>query len=358
LTLGGKILVTSTFGISQLIYSMQVCEYYESDLKELERFIFAFLWSKNVNVAIAPDRIKRCIMKQDYDNGGLRVPDVRALNDALKLKQFFRASESNHVIKLIQKYRLESIGYDYVVDQEYGKLCSHDCVISTAQKTINLLADRWRTENSVKVSNIEGMTDLISSIDVKEYLKRKKALMAECLFERLFRAGIEKLKQLVIENHFPRSDAFKKLTTAVLKEFPSIWETEILNNVGANHCLDIRDSFYMQGSVFLPIRSYTVKIIRKCLSYERQESFKYSSRLDISPHEGINPFLTNRLVNYAVSQRIFKFRLLHLDIFTKDRMFKFKMINNESCDTCGERETIIHAIWECNRAKIVWNFFF
>jgi len=345
LTLGGKILVASTFGISQLIYSMQVCEYYESDLKELEKFIFGFLWSKNVTVSTAPDRIKRNIMKQDYDNGGLRVPDVAVLNEALKLKQFFRASESNHVIKLIQKYRLESIGYDYVVNQEYSKLCPHDCVITTAQRGINRIADKWRAENSIKVNNVEVMMDLISSIDVKEYLKRKRALMAECLFERVFKAGIEKLKQLVMENQYPRSDAFKKLTTIVLKEFPSIWGSEILNNVGANHCLDIRESFFIQGSAFLPIRAYTVKIIRKCLSYEKQESAKYSTKLNIIPHEGINPFLTNRSVNYAVSQRIFKFRLLHLDIFTKDRMFKFKMTTNEMCDICGERETLIHT---CN----------
>jgi len=70
LTLGGKILVINTFGISQLIYTMQVCEFFEQDLIEIERFIFAFIWSRNVNICRAPDRIKREYMKQDYERGG------------------------------------------------------------------------------------------------------------------------------------------------------------------------------------------------------------------------------------------------------------------------------------------------
>jgi len=35
-------------------------------------------------------------------------------------------------------------------------------------------------------------------------------------------------------------------------------------------------------------------------------------------------------------------------------MFKFKMIDNEVCEICGEIETIKHAIWECTRARVVW----
>ena len=54
LSLSGKLQVTKTFGISQLIYTMQVCEYTESDLIDIERFIFGNLWSKNVIQNRAP----------------------------------------------------------------------------------------------------------------------------------------------------------------------------------------------------------------------------------------------------------------------------------------------------------------
>ena len=35
-------------------------------------------------------------------------------------------------------------------------------------------------------------------------------------------------------------------------------------------------------------------------------------------------------------------------------MFKFKMVDNDKCDICGEIESIRHVIWECNRAERVW----
>ena len=50
-----------------------------------------------------------------------------------------------------------------------------------------------------------------------------------------------------------------------------------------------------------------------------------------------------------------KFRLLHMDIFTKERMFKFKMTQSENCDFCGIKENVKHVLCECGRARSVWN---
>ena len=234
LSLGGKIEVIRTFGISQLIYTMQACEYDNATLKEIEVFIFGFLWSKNLSIAKAPDRIKRSIMKQDYSLGGLRVPDVKALNSALKLKQFFKASMSYHPIKLAQRYHLELLGYDHVISQEYSKICEIDNIINIGQTTLNELTDKWRGEvNGVnEAAEINGtIVDLIASTDVKEYLRRKGALMSACLFDRLWRSGVEQFKQLVIENLFPRTDAFLNLSAIILREFPAKWGDLIRSNM-------------------------------------------------------------------------------------------------------------------------------
>ncbi len=81
---------------------------------------------------------------------------------------------------------------------------------------------------------------------------------------------------------------------------------------------------------------------------------KYKSCFNIDPHDGINPFISARLSNYATSQKIFKYRLLHGDIFTRERMFKFKMVDSDQCVLCNETETLKHAIWLCPRARLVW----
>ena len=357
LSLGGKVQVVKTFGISQLIYSMQMCDYDEMILREIESFIFGFLWSRNLAIARAPDRIKRLIMKQDYELGGLKVPDVRALNSALKLKQFFKASKSRHPIKTLQKYHLESLEYDYVINQEYSRICKSDNVIGIAQNTINVLTDKWRTELEEEGDNeLSGKKlDIIASIDVMEYLKRKRSLLLACFFDRLLRAGIENFKQLVMEYTFPRSDVFRNLTSMILKEFPKVWKESIVDNIECNSTIDVRDNIMLGLETYVKTVNCTVKEIRSRIVKSKAEQFKFQSVLGITPYDGINPFVTARLINHSMSQRIFKFRLLHLDIFTKQRMFKFKMVDSDKCDTCGEVETIKHVLWECRRAKLVWD---
>ena len=85
-----------TFGLSQLIYNLQVHRINEESLKQIERIIFGFVWqssqSKNEK---GIDRIKRSILKNEISEGGLNITDIDCLNRALKLKQFKQLQTSN-----------------------------------------------------------------------------------------------------------------------------------------------------------------------------------------------------------------------------------------------------------------------
>jgi hypothetical protein len=105
LTIEGKSLIIKTFGLSQLIYNMQTYGFNLKDLKEVERIIFKFLWSNNEKQN-GVDRIKRSIMKSEYEEGGMKITDVECLDRSLKLRQFIRAQKSKHVISKIQKMTL------------------------------------------------------------------------------------------------------------------------------------------------------------------------------------------------------------------------------------------------------------
>ena len=54
----------------------------------MESIIFRFLWNSKWNGNRAQDRIKRDYLKNSYENEGLKAPDIKNLNDALKVKQF------------------------------------------------------------------------------------------------------------------------------------------------------------------------------------------------------------------------------------------------------------------------------
>ncbi len=97
----GKTLIVKTFGLSQIIYNMQSYGFKSAELINTERIIFKFLWSTNENPN-GIDQIKGTIMKNEYSKGGMKVTDVESLDRSLKLKQFIRAYNSNHIISKIQ----------------------------------------------------------------------------------------------------------------------------------------------------------------------------------------------------------------------------------------------------------------
>ncbi len=360
LSLGGKILISKTFGYSQLIYSLQATRINNQDLRNIEAFIFKFLWSKNVSENKAPDRIKRTIMKRDYPEGGLRVVDFGALDKALKLKQFFRACDCNHPIKLIQKYILEGLDYDNEVYQDYNRFTHLDDVVNSAQNTINELTNISRREVDQVISNngvvLPFQIDLIASIDISNYLDLKRQILLKCYYKTLFRCGIESFKQLVMEATYPRSDNFERLAVMVLKAFPSGWVSLVRENIECNGSIVVRDNVVLEKGKVYKIESCSVGMIKKGLLREYiKDPFPFETKLGITQHEGINPFTVARIVNHSVNLKIFKFRLLHMDIFSKERMFKFKMTQNDNCDHCGLKETVKHVLWDCARAREVWN---
>ena len=142
LTPEGKILIVKTFGLSQLIYNLQCYPILDKDISNIEKLIFKFIWSRDWSKGRACDRIKRSVLKNDYNEGGLNVTDVECLNKAVKLRQYLRACESGHPISTIQKYCMEQLGYDNKIELEYSRITSKEEITRMAQITNNVLCDK------------------------------------------------------------------------------------------------------------------------------------------------------------------------------------------------------------------------
>jgi len=159
-----------------------------------------------------------------------------------------------------------------------------------------------------------------------------------------------------MEFTYPRSDNFQRLTSFVTRAFPKGWIDLIQNNVTCNPEISIKDNIMLDDSRSCTSGKCTVAMIKKRLLREELiDPFPFEIKLGINTHEGLNPFIIARKVNHSTNLRIFKFRLLHMDIFTKERMFKFKMSDNDNCDFCGIKETVKHVLWDCSRARGLWN---
>ncbi len=237
LSVEGKVLIVKTFGLSQIIYSLQMCEIEVREVKAIESVIFKFLWNKKWVGNQAPDRIKRSTLKMPYEEGGLKVPDISILDKALKTKQFIRAMKSNHYINLIQKYVLEKEGYLEYYKIEYAKICKID-VTASYQITTNILTDGFRVgEVWNGITNDwakQNRVNIVESTDIIEFFRRKNIPLVLYRFRRLANEGIENLHELINEVMFPRDNQLQRCAQEIINFIPAEWVNLIYNEPEVN----------------------------------------------------------------------------------------------------------------------------
>ena len=363
MTFEGKILIIKTFGISQLIYVMQVCKIKEKCMKLIEKIIFGFIWRAHKSERERGiDRIKRSILKNKYVEGGLNVTDIECLDRSLKTRQFVRADKSSHPIKIIQLYCIESQGQRKVIDQGYSKICDKEGVTMVAQSTINTLNDGVKKELNNNLDKYIGDINAINyagSTNIKLFLKRGNNLMIECVYNPLLHDGIESLHELVGEIEIENDRNRLRRLRMVLQAFPAgLIELASNFNEDNNVDIDILNSIVNENGTWIQLNKISTKELQSILKTNlgKVSSQNHQAKL------GINVFDKENIIKFRhkcknIKLRHVYYRLISGDIFSKERMFRFGMADNNTCERCNEIETTRHLIWECRDSRNMWDLF-
>jgi hypothetical protein len=354
LTLEGKNLIVKTFGLSQLIYNMQTYKFKEEELKQTEKIIFNFLWSTSEN-PIGIDRIKRAIMKNEYIEGGMSVTDVECLNRALKLRQFIRANNSEHPISKVQTILN---GRHKLVKQEYCNPTEEESICFSAQLTINSLTDYNRTKVYTEESDDISILNEVASINIRDYLIRKNKLFHVCILKSLTDAGIDTLGELMRDFEAETDVNTNKKMKIIISAFPNnLIELASKNNDNTKYYEDLK---------YLNISQQLRKEISKITTKEFQNILKIAlgktEKMDFNKKLSVQNFDCSTIVSFRrqcknAKFRSLFFRLIHNDFFTRERMKRRKMVEDDRCIRCGQIETSKHLLIDCIHARKIWSFF-
>jgi exonuclease III len=360
LTMEGKSLIVKTFGLSQLIYSMQCVRFDNPNLVLIERLIFNFLWSnKEMENNSSRDRIKRSVMKNDYKVGGLRITDVECLDRSLKLRQYIRASKSNHNIAQIQKFCSESSGSLLTLPHEFANVTKDECVSNVAQETINIIMDEQRMDMfGHKGDDIECSISInhIAGVNVQTYLLRKSRPFLSCIFRQLKKEGIDTFLDLAMEAETEMNKPRQKRLESILNAFPKYFRdaAKSFNENINTQAMEITH-LLNRNNKWQPIHIISTSeiqwILKKALN--RVSVVDFEERLNVPNGFEINIMEFRNSCKNAKLRNIY-FRLIHNDFFTHERMFKYKMVNSPYCPRCGMIENIDHLMWECKESKQIW----
>jgi hypothetical protein len=299
-------------------------------------------------------------MKNDYSNGGMKVTDVESLDRALKLKQFIRASKSNHSISDIQSYECSTL---YCLQQEYHKISEDEPICLSAQNTLNIIIDHNRQEyEKCQVENLESDKNLIkeiASINLVTYLKRKKKIFHLCMMNEITKSGIETLGELVQAVEFERNNNMEKAMNLIISTFPTF-----LKNISKLYNDDINTNsqhlkyMMLANGLRMNIYEVTTKDLQQTLklALKKIEKQDFLTKLKINDFDETHINLFRKSCQNSKLRNIY-FRLISNDFYSKEKMLRFKMTTNDNCMRCGEVETTKHMLYECNQTREIWRLY-
>ena len=135
---------------------------------------------------------------------------------------------------------------------------------------------------------------------------------------------------------------------------PPMWKIIILNK--SNHT----GNKLLKVSLITNNKKSSAVVYNFIIDKNRSSVYKYAVKwwtmleVTASSDEYYNLFMEIRKCTTVTKLRNFQYRLLLGKIFTNDVLLKWKKVDNDQCDFCTDKQTIIHLLYECQVAQKMW----
>ena len=331
----GRILIVKTFAISQLIFLMQSVELKSNHYKCANSLMYKFIWNRHYLAAKAPERIKREILNKPVKLGGYGMLDIASLDESLKLKAVGRLLSTQHPFLTLLRDKCN-----------FNDFFNPTCPIgieSVTSKGMELITfERAKLWDNSLVRNNTSLLQKVKATSIGKVLSPAGKLSIPFFLIR--RRGASTLGEITARELGTLERYIENRKLPLIK---ISMVTPMLNNP-----VDIEGSLVITKGKF--------KDLRKCTSKEIRES-RMQPEPVVDLKLGI--FLTkaealcwglklSKLT--AIKHKNFLLRVAHGEIYTKVKLHKFGLVDNNCCPRCGEAETLVHKFIECDYAKRIW----
>jgi exonuclease III/flavodoxin len=355
LTLEGKILIVKTFGLSQLIYSMQAIYFKQEDIKKIENIIYKFIWNIKPASNSNSGRIKRSTLECAKGEGGLNSPNVMILNEAIKYKTCIRHLIVNHPMRQFMNHLLLLKNKSF--DNNYNDIKQHRDFIDTALVVHNRLSEC--ITNDIEQLN---QSDQQPHKEYFQYLANYKLINMKqinrnqrYLINNLRVINVRTIGQL--KRHRDNSVRLYLEASQLWNTIPIRWRAIINKSRRWEHY--VKDDSKLEYicinyNKWLPIDKISCKDIKTRLQSATNKpktvtmlNEKFNTNLNVN----INPFIINNAATKNVKIRNVQYKILHNAYPTMSHLYNWRIKNTPNCATCNVVENIEHAIWTCPIAQ-------
>ena len=352
--LRGKIAIVKSLAISKLVYLTSVLPNPPMQfINEVDKDIFRFIWDDK------PDKIKRLIMINDLENGGLRSPHFKSMCEAAKILWVKRLLDSNHgKWKTLLQIELENLGGNLIWNCNFksteegifGKirnsflkdmLTSWSTMFFGAPNSYNEVSCQYLWFNSfIRINN--------QIVYYKLWAQNKVLQIKDLLNDR----GHFLTFQQFIHKFNLRCNFLQYYS--IIHAIPTEWK-RILKNINV---ITEKDTCFNVSKLNLSKMSCKMiyfQLVKK-IAFLPQNAFKkWSNELDTKAIESEKIF--SLLYKCSIEERLrnFQFKLLHRILPTNIFLTRVSKSETPFCYFCqGYKETFIHLFCECAVIKAFW----
>ena len=357
LSMVGKILIVKCLMASQLTYVSSVIVLPEHVITQLNSIFHKFVWRKG-------ERVKRKTLMLNYDQGGLRMVD---------LKSFLYSLQMSWVKKMLNNdiSAWKNIAFFHIGKFDIGMdIFNCNCSLTTLSKQCidilnklpsfyKMLIQIWFKCNTVKqIKSIENHNNQV--IWNNEHIRYNGKTIH---FKLWIKSGIIKINQLFgtdgkmldvvkLRNKMPHNGRLLMEYLALINAIPKDWKC-------------VKHPHTEDKCIYLRCTDRDVNIDKTTVKTFKKELMKKVSVIPICQHfwERKYPnfsFNWNKIWNNIPSTTR-EGRLISLNwkitsnIYpTKILLHKMKIENNDVCDICNEKDYVEHFFFFCKKIQPIW----
>ena len=333
LSLLGKILIVKTFGISQLVYLLQSIVIENVHLKKINAMLYKYIWNRHYLAAKAPERIKREIMNTPILKGGFGMLDVAELDDSLKLRALGRILSSNHPLLSRLKEGIDWSDFLNVRLRTVGEEI-------TSRGILLLNKERNKLGTVESLNGSRQLLALLRERPIRNLVNDRGRLSLAFFLVR--QSGASKVK-----------DLNEGQLTSLERFLDRSWLTKLKSSLRMRLPYQESDKFlFYDGKNLRNIERLSSKEFRASKEAADQLCvFKFG--LILTPAESASwLYKVNKLT--SVKHKSILLRLAHGEVYTRDKLYRYNLIENDRCHVCGETETLNHKFITCVYAQSIW----
>ena len=352
LSISGKVVIIKTFLISQFVYLMQSLVLPDHVLNAINTLIFRFLWKKKNTNTKAFEKIKRKVMCNTYENGGIQMLNIKDMQCSFLISWTINLLHSKEEKwSLIPKFLFSEHSPNlscFKCNATLKNFVGIDHIRSVFwKKSLVTWLDNKCKLDLFKDKSFRKLTD--NCLWNNEQIKYR----GKCLYLRDWsRMGINCIEDFKNPNILSFRQIVEKVGNSACRLFEyNALSTAIRSLEARNLPVNVDENYFLTNSKIYSAKDIRRQIIKETTVQPCSVHFwQHKLNVTLTPAH----WMVSRVCTNEERLRLLHFKIIHNIYPTSILLNKMKIKINNLCSECKVVDYIEHFFFHCKVIKKVW----